>query len=57
MKDKGVKKIPGHSLIEIDGGFVEFLVADESHPQSEEIYKVLEEILLLSKLEDYSYDL
>nr|XP_007162366.1 hypothetical protein PHAVU_001G146000g [Phaseolus vulgaris]ESW34360.1 hypothetical protein PHAVU_001G146000g [Phaseolus vulgaris] len=39
MRDKGVKKIPGHSLIEIDGEFKEFLVADESHPQSEEIYR------------------
>ncbi|PNY05917.1 pentatricopeptide repeat-containing protein mitochondrial-like [Trifolium pratense] len=52
MRDKGVKKIPGHSLIDIDGEFIEFLVADESHPQSEEIYKVLDEMLLLSKLED-----
>lgn len=57
MRDKGVKKIPGHSLIEIDGDFIEFLVADESHPQSEEIYKVLDEIFLLSKLEDCSCEL
>nr|KYP70645.1 hypothetical protein KK1_009871 [Cajanus cajan] len=57
MRDKGVKKIPGHSLIEIDGEFKEFLVADESHPQSEEIYKVLEEIFLLSKLEDFACEL
>ncbi|XP_045798014.1 pentatricopeptide repeat-containing protein At4g02750-like [Trifolium pratense] len=52
MRDKGVKKIPGHSLIEMDGEFIVFLVADESHPQSEEIYKVLDEMLLFSKLED-----
>ncbi|XP_061346363.1 pentatricopeptide repeat-containing protein At2g22410, mitochondrial-like [Gastrolobium bilobum] len=57
MRDKGVKKNPGHSLIEIDGEFKEFLVADESHPQSEEIYKVLDEIFLLSKLEDCNCEL
>ncbi|TKY62506.1 Pentatricopeptide repeat-containing protein mitochondrial [Spatholobus suberectus] len=57
MRDKGVKKIPGHSLIEIDGEFKVFLVADESHPQSEEIYKVLDEIFLLSKLEDSDCEL
>lgn len=57
MREKGVKKIPGHSLIEIEGKFKEFLVADESHPQSEEIYKVLDEMFLLSKLEDYNCEL
>lgn len=57
MRDKGVKKTPGHSLIEIDGEFKEFLVADESHTQSEEIYKVLDAIFLLSKLEDCDCEL
>ncbi|XP_057438848.1 pentatricopeptide repeat-containing protein At2g22410, mitochondrial-like [Lotus japonicus] len=57
MRDKGVKKIPGHSLVEVDGEFKEFLVADESHPQSEEIYKVLDEIFLSSELEDYDTDI
>lgn len=52
MREKGVKKVPGRSLIEIEGEFLEFLVADESHPQSEEIYKVLNEIYFLTKLED-----
>lgn len=35
MRERGVKKVPGHSLIELEGEFHEFLVADESHPQSE----------------------
>ncbi|XP_019416171.1 PREDICTED: pentatricopeptide repeat-containing protein At2g22410, mitochondrial-like [Lupinus angustifolius] len=56
MREKGVKKIPGHSLIEIGGEFKEFLVADKSHPQSEEIYKVLDEMFMLSKLEDFDCD-
>ena len=55
MREKGVKKVPGHSLIEVGGEFKEFLVADESHPQSEEIYKVLDEIYLLSKLEGHNF--
>ncbi|XP_028771316.1 pentatricopeptide repeat-containing protein At2g22410, mitochondrial-like [Neltuma alba] len=53
MREKGVKKIPGRSLVETGDGFVEFLVADESHPRSGEIYKVLDEIYFLTKLEDY----
>ncbi|RYR51611.1 hypothetical protein Ahy_A06g026589 isoform A [Arachis hypogaea] len=57
MRDKGVKKIAGHSLIEIQGEFKEFLVADESNTQSEEIYKVLDLIYLLAKLEDYDSEL
>ncbi|KDP40215.1 hypothetical protein JCGZ_02213 [Jatropha curcas] len=53
MKERGVKKIPGRSLIEIEGEFHEFLASDESHPEAEGIYKALDEIFLLSKLEDY----
>lgn len=53
MRERRVKKIPGHSSIELDGKFHDFLVADESHPQAEEIYRVLKEILLVSNLEDY----
>ncbi|KAH6824474.1 hypothetical protein C2S53_002884 [Perilla frutescens var. hirtella] len=51
MRDRGIKKIRGSSLIEVEGKFHEFLVADESHPKSEAIYKVLAEILLFSKLD------
>ncbi|PON96683.1 Tetratricopeptide-like helical domain containing protein [Trema orientale] len=53
MRERGVKKSPGRSLIEIQGEFHEFLVGDESHPQSKEIYRVLNNIFLLSNLEDY----
>ena len=54
MKERGVKKNPGRSLIEIEGEFHEFLVGDESHPHSKEIYKVLNNIFLLPELEDYT---
>ncbi|KAI4301326.1 hypothetical protein L6164_034614 [Bauhinia variegata] len=52
MREKGVKKLPGRSFIEIDGEIKEFLAADESHPESQQIYNVLNEIFFLSKLED-----
>ncbi|KAM1449443.1 hypothetical protein ACFX14_008267 [Malus domestica] len=50
MKERGVKKNPGRSLIEVEGEFHEFLAADKSHARSEEIYKVLNEIYSFSKL-------
>ncbi|KAL2234623.1 pentatricopeptide repeat-containing protein At2g22410, mitochondrial [Sesamum indicum] len=54
MRDNGVKKTAGSSSIELEGVFHDFLVADELHPESEAIYRVLGEILLLSKLDDYT---
>ncbi|KAD4384989.1 hypothetical protein E3N88_25157 [Mikania micrantha] len=52
MRGNGVKKTPGRSSIEVEGEFHEFLVADKSHPESDNIYKMLGEIVLLSRLED-----
>ncbi|GLT26133.1 hypothetical protein SLA2020_012180 [Shorea laevis] len=44
LNDKGMKKVPGCSSIEV-GSFVhEFLVGDRVHPQSKEIYEMLDEI-------------
>ncbi|XP_051119784.1 pentatricopeptide repeat-containing protein At2g22410, mitochondrial-like [Andrographis paniculata] len=54
MRGKGVKKIPGSSSIEVEGEFHDFLVGDESHPESEAIYRVLEEIWLFSKWDNHS---
>eukprot|EP01018_Ginkgo_biloba_P026598 Gb_12372 [translate_table: standard] len=42
MKEKGLKKTPGCSLIEIDNNVHAFLVGDRSHPQSDQIYAMLE---------------
>eukprot|EP01018_Ginkgo_biloba_P039769 Gb_41015 [translate_table: standard] len=42
MKDRGVKKTPGRSLIEINNEVHAFLVGDKSHPQSEKIYAMLD---------------
>lgn len=34
MRDKGVKKMPGGSSIEVNNRVHEFIVGDKSHPQS-----------------------
>ncbi|KAK1408843.1 hypothetical protein QVD17_40935 [Tagetes erecta] len=44
MKDHGIDKMPGTSILEIDGVFHEFLTADKTHPQSQEIYLKIDEI-------------
>ncbi|XP_022945046.1 pentatricopeptide repeat-containing protein At4g38010 isoform X1 [Cucurbita moschata] len=41
MKDRGVKKSPGSSVIEVDGKAHEFVAGDISNLEIEEIYKVL----------------
>ncbi|XP_022727285.1 pentatricopeptide repeat-containing protein At1g59720, chloroplastic/mitochondrial-like [Durio zibethinus] len=41
MADKGVTKEPGCSLIEIDGVAHELFAGDTSHPQTKEIYQML----------------
>ncbi|ONK55619.1 uncharacterized protein A4U43_UnF830 [Asparagus officinalis] len=44
MMEKGIKKEPGCSLIEMKGEVHEFIAGDRSHPQSCDIYSKLEEI-------------
>ncbi|KAA8541938.1 hypothetical protein F0562_023090 [Nyssa sinensis] len=44
MMERGIKKTPGCSLIEMNGVVHEFVAGDLSHPQSEEIYSKLEEM-------------
>ncbi|XP_048134746.1 putative pentatricopeptide repeat-containing protein At3g08820 isoform X2 [Rhodamnia argentea] len=41
MREKGVKKQPGHSWIQIDGVMHEFLVGMPGHPQSGLVYETL----------------
>jgi pentatricopeptide repeat protein len=52
MRERRVKKIPGRSIVEVEGQFHEFLAGDESHPQSEGIYNALDQLFAMSKLED-----
>eukprot|EP01018_Ginkgo_biloba_P028984 Gb_03512 [translate_table: standard] len=44
MKERGVKKEPGCSWIEIKNSFHAFVVDDRSHPQTENIYAMLERL-------------
>ncbi|KAF8725428.1 hypothetical protein HU200_019949 [Digitaria exilis] len=53
MRDRGVKKNPGCSSIEVDGKFHEFLAADVSHVHSEDIYASLKNIYIHLKAEGY----
>ncbi|OMO73732.1 hypothetical protein COLO4_26887 [Corchorus olitorius] len=53
MKERGVKKVPGYSWIEVNNTTHFFVAADESHPQSTNIYSLLKTILLELKREGY----
>eukprot|EP01018_Ginkgo_biloba_P022914 Gb_33051 [translate_table: standard] len=44
MKERGVKKQPGCSWIEINNNVHTFVIGDRSHPQSEIIYATLESL-------------
>ncbi|CAI0555721.1 unnamed protein product [Linum tenue] len=44
MKDSGLVKTPGFSLIELNGRVHVFLVGDKEHPRHEDIYRYLEEL-------------
>jgi pentatricopeptide repeat protein len=45
IMEKGIKKEPGCSLIEMNGTIHEFVAGDHSHPMSNEIYSKLENII------------
>ncbi|XP_059068267.1 pentatricopeptide repeat-containing protein At4g13650-like [Cryptomeria japonica] len=53
MKDEGIKKIPGCSWIEDHGMVHAFCVGDRSHPQSKEIYAMLEKLAWEMKAAGY----
>ncbi|KAJ6830877.1 putative pentatricopeptide repeat-containing protein [Iris pallida] len=44
MKEKGIDKTPGLSLVELDGALHEFVMGDRTHPCSKEIYAMLDEM-------------
>eukprot|EP01018_Ginkgo_biloba_P029185 Gb_18412 [translate_table: standard] len=44
LKDKGLKKLPGCSWIEVKNRIHTFVTGDKSHSQSEKIYAVLENL-------------
>jgi len=54
MKDKGVKKEPGCSAIEINGKMHRFVMGDKSHPDIHKIEKKWEEIVMKIRLVGYT---
>ncbi|WCJ23875.1 Pentatricopeptide repeat (PPR) superfamily protein [Euphorbia peplus] len=44
MKDNGIIKTPGSSLVDVGGAMHEFIMGDKTHPHSKEIYMKLDEI-------------
>ncbi|KAM2407276.1 hypothetical protein ACFX1X_026484 [Malus domestica] len=53
MAERNVKKAPGCSLIEVDGIVHEFVKGDSSHPQTTNIYEMLED--MISRLKKAGY--
>ncbi|KAM0947580.1 putative DYW domain-containing protein [Dioscorea sansibarensis] len=51
MKCRGIKTIPGVSLIECEGVVHEFIAGDHQHPKAKEIYSKLKEMLERLKME------
>ncbi|KAK9093345.1 hypothetical protein Syun_028256 [Stephania yunnanensis] len=51
LRDRGLKKTPGCSWIEINGRVHEFRVAHQSHPELEDIYATLASLKMVFKLE------
>ncbi|XP_065868094.1 pentatricopeptide repeat-containing protein At5g06540-like isoform X1 [Euphorbia lathyris] len=54
MKQRGVKKHPGYTLIEIDGKVHRFTIGDKTHPEIEKIERMWEEILRKIKPAGYT---
>nr|KYP74184.1 Pentatricopeptide repeat-containing protein At3g62890 family [Cajanus cajan] len=53
MEVRGIKKVPGCSLVEIDGVICEFFAGDNSHPETRDIYRMLDEIM--KRLQKHGY--
>ncbi|GFP92904.1 pentatricopeptide repeat-containing protein at5g66520 [Phtheirospermum japonicum] len=45
MNDRGVKKVAGFSMIQLDGTVNEFIAGGRGHPEAREIYAKVEEML------------
>lgn len=54
MKESGVEKEPGCSLVEVNNEIHEFIVGDIRHPQRKAIYRKLEELERLLRSQGYS---
>ncbi|XP_015697471.2 pentatricopeptide repeat-containing protein At5g08305-like [Oryza brachyantha] len=52
MEERGVKKVPGFSEIDVGRGLCRFIARDKTHPSSEEIYALLKLIAVDMKMKD-----
>ncbi|CAN6575434.1 unnamed protein product [Malus baccata var. baccata] len=53
IKDRGTKKEPGLSSIEVNGSVHDFVMGDRAHPQAGKIYEMLAE--MIKKLKEAGY--
>ncbi|KAK7327749.1 hypothetical protein VNO77_21839 [Canavalia gladiata] len=53
ISEAGMKKKPGCSIIEVDNEVEEFLAGDHSHPQAQEMCKLLDSFLKMVNLEQF----
>ncbi|KAK4347446.1 hypothetical protein RND71_033785 [Anisodus tanguticus] len=53
MKGRGVQKVPGYSWTEVNNSTHIFVAADTSHPQSAQIYLLLDNLLMELRSEGY----
>ncbi|XP_020522999.1 pentatricopeptide repeat-containing protein At5g48910 isoform X3 [Amborella trichopoda] len=56
MRERGIEKRPGCSIVEVDGVIHEFVAGDESHPRYKEINEMVANIMKRLKLEGYVPD-
>ncbi|XVF62762.1 hypothetical protein PTKIN_Ptkin09bG0034500 [Pterospermum kingtungense] len=56
MKERGLRKAPGCSWININGKTHCFYVADKAHPHSTSIYEILDELIFIMKGAGYPID-
>jgi hypothetical protein len=56
MQERGVRKEPGRSWIEVDDKIHDFVVGDTSHPEAKEIYAELDRLTEIIKAEGYVPD-
>lgn len=52
MEERGVKKVPGFSEIDVGRGICRFIAQDKTHPGSAEIYALLKLIAMDMKMKD-----
>ncbi|XP_022973484.1 pentatricopeptide repeat-containing protein At2g01510, mitochondrial-like isoform X2 [Cucurbita maxima] len=57
MKQRGLRKIAGHTIIQIKNKVHTFVAGDRSHPQTEMVYSELDKVIYRIQEEGYTPDL